>query len=128
MATKMQGQNNLEPGRDMDVVNAAAGTPVSDTKNTSGEFRSVEDFSKDFDKAVSASEESLKEAREDKGLSKEGQKKAAKKQEGQAAIGRVLGQTVHPDTPIKLTPNEVTPSLNDEEAKAKGLNVPVGSV
>lgn len=128
MTTKMQGQNNLEPGRDMDVVDAAVGTPVSDSKNTSGEFRSIEDFSKDYGKAVSASEKLQEKAREEKGLTKEAQKEAAEKLAGQQAISRVLGYPVHPDTPIKLTPEVVTPSLNDEEAKAKALNVPVGTV
>lgn len=117
-------QEVYNPGR----ANEDTSTPISDTENKDGEFRPIEKFSDDYDKAVEASKDVQEQAREELPFTKEGAEKAAEKLENAQAISRVVGYTTHPDTPVKVTPEPVTPSLNDAEAKAKALNVPVGAV
>jgi hypothetical protein len=104
------------------------GAVAADAGNSDGRFRAVEDFSKDYDKAVEASQDVKDEAREKLPFTKEGAEAAADAKEKSDAIGKVVGYTTHPDTPVKLTTEPVTPSLSDAEAKAKALDVPVGTV
>jgi hypothetical protein len=104
------------------------GATAADVSNKDGRFRPIEEYSEDLDKAVEASEEVKEDAREKLPFTREGAEKAAEAKEKSDAIGRVVGYTTHPDTPVKLTTEPVTPSLTDAEAKAKALDVPVGTV